>query len=67
MTRELTDSERLVALEVKLDAVHGDIHAIWESINRLSGRPSWSVSIVMTLLSSMVVGLAVALGAQIGT
>lgn len=66
MTADRTDSERLVALEVKVDAVHEDLHSIWKAIDRASNRPPWGVTVLLTVLSSLVVGLAVAFAAQLG-
>jgi hypothetical protein len=60
MIVERTDSERLAVLETKVDAIHEDLHSIWQSLRELAGRPSWTVAVLVTLLSSLVCGLAVA-------
>jgi len=60
MVIERTDSERLAVLETKVDAIHEDLHSIWQSLRDLSNRPSWTVAVLVTCLSSMVCGLAVA-------
>lgn len=65
--RELTDGERLVALEVKIDAVHEDLHSIWAALERTANRPSWAVTILLTVLSSLVVALSVALATGVGS
>jgi len=51
-------SDRLTRLETQMFSVQGDIEEIKTS---LLGRPSWAVTFILTVLSSMVVGLAVAL------
>lgn len=69
-----TDGEKIVALEVKIEAVHQDIHMLSEQIatvnravdslrNELHGRPSWGVVFALTVMSGLVVALASALAA----
>lgn len=67
-----TDGEKIVALEVKLEGVHQDIHMLSDQITtatraiealraELHGRPSWGVVFALTFMSSLVVALAAAL------
>jgi hypothetical protein len=57
--------ERVARLEQKVDdVISNHIYHIRKDIEdikrRINGRPSWAVSIVLTVLSSLVVGLLVA-------
>jgi hypothetical protein len=65
--------ERLATLETQVHEVKGDIGEIKSSVKdtqldvrqlreEYGRRPSWAVTVVLTVLSSLVVGLAVALG-----
>jgi hypothetical protein len=60
-----TNEERIGVLEASLVDVRSDVHDIRKDIgmirDKLAGRPSWSVSVVITILSSSSVGLLVAL------
>lgn len=73
-----TDGEKIIALEVKVEAVHQDIHMLSEQIatvNRtvdalraeLHGRPSWGVVFALTFMSSVIVALTAALIATLST
>ena len=62
--------ERLSKLETRVEQMASNIddiksnhlHTIEEKIdNIVTGRPSWSVSIIITLLTSAVVGLLITL------
>jgi hypothetical protein len=62
--QQLTDSERLAVVEVKIDAVHEDLHSIWQSLKDASGRPTWAVALAFTFLTSLSVGLSVVVATQ---
>lgn len=56
---------KVARLEENQADMHRDIHEIKTDVKEvkdaLSGRPSWAVVTLITILSSLVVGLAVAL------
>lgn len=62
---------KVARLEENQADMHRDIHEIKADVREikatLAGRPSWAVVTLLTLLSSLVVGLAVALATTGGT
>lgn len=64
-----TEVERLATAEAAIGELREDVrgikHDIREMRNDLAGRPSWAVSVIITILSSTVCGLAVALVTQV--
>jgi hypothetical protein len=60
-----TNEERLGVLEAGLTDVRTDVHEIRKDIgairDKLAGRPSWAVSVIITVLSATCSGLVVAL------
>lgn len=64
-----TDTERLTAVETRMDNVIGDIAEIKGDIvtirDRLITRPGWGTVWALGFMGSAVVGLAVALGSKI--
>jgi hypothetical protein len=60
--------ERVSVLESQMNDTRSDIRAIMEELkdlaNQLVGRPSWMVTIIITILSSACVGLMVALATR---
>lgn len=65
----VTDAERLATLETEVKGIKSDIEKMGDDLadvkRELLGRPQWSVVFMLTFLSSLCVGLAVALAAQI--
>jgi hypothetical protein len=71
------ENERVARLEAKMEAVHQDMHDMTNTLSRvwttldelramLTGRPSWAVTAMLTILTSSVVGLSVALLSRSG-
>jgi len=48
--------KRLDDIDGRLNSIDNRLEAIWSTIG---GRPSWAVLVIITLLSSLVVGLTV--------
>jgi uncharacterized coiled-coil protein SlyX len=61
----MTDSERIIRLETKIETQEKNICEIFEIIreikNKLLGRPSWAITIIITALSSLSVSLIILL------
>ena len=65
----LTEGERLVRVEQRIDSIESDVHEIADRTRRIeerfSSRPSWAVTVIITLLSSSCCGLIVALATSV--
>ena len=51
--------ERVATLEAIVKTIREDIHELKVFLKKLSNRPSWSVSVVITLLTTLCCGLSV--------
>ena len=51
--------ERVATLEAIVKTIREDIHELKVFLKKLSNRPSWSVSVVITLLATLCCGLSV--------
>lgn len=60
---KMTDKERIIKLETEIAQQKLDICSIIADIreikDKLLGRPSWSVSIIITVLSTLCVSLTI--------
>lgn len=63
MEEEMTDKERIIKLETQVHNQEQNICAIFNDIreikDKLLGRPSWAVSIIITVLSTLCVSLII--------
>lgn len=60
---EMTDKERIIKLETRIDQQEQHICKIFEDIreikDKLLGRPSWSVTIIITFLCTLCASLII--------
>lgn len=59
MSEDKKINERVATLEAIVKTFKEDIHDIKIFLEKISGRPSWSVSVVITILTTLSCGLIV--------